>query len=286
MADDTTGEYGGFWIRLLAYVADCAILLLAMLLLGAVFGMTGLTKLGGIVLFVLQLLYWPVMQASARQATFGKAMLGLKVLGPDGGRLSFLRSLARELAKIASALVFMLGFVMAAFTGRKQALHDLLASTTVVRAGPAHVAGALVVSVVGLVGPMIAIPLLGIGLFAGMFGFAMKDLESQMRQEMQKSIQSQAPTRAPFQPAAPSAPQSSVPRAPIGQAVTGPDVRFDALYAAPLSGFDKPGTARIGPVILELSTVFPGSFWVKVYQPMPARGEAAGTNYHDAGSTF
>ena len=200
MADDSAA-YGGFWIRFLAYLADCAILFVVILPLSVVFGMTGLTGLGTAVILLLQILYWPVMQASARQATFGKAMLGLKVVGGDDERISFLRSLGRELAKIISTLVFMLGFVMAAFTGKKQALHDLIASTTVVRAGPARVGRAIGVSVVGLVVlPVVAITLFGAGLFAGMVGLDMQDMESQIREETKKPVQAEAPLRKPDPP--------------------------------------------------------------------------------------
>jgi uncharacterized RDD family membrane protein YckC len=207
MADKAVGEYGGFWIRFLAYLTDCAILFVVILALSVVFALTGLTGIGTAVIILLQLLYWPLMQASARQATFGKSMLGLKVAGSEDNRISFLRSLGRELAKIISAFVFMLGFVMAAFTGKKQALHDLIASTTVQRSGPAHVGRAIAVTVVGLVGPVIAIPILGVGLFAGMLGMGTQDMESQMRQEMQKSMQAEAPARKTAPPTA-AAPQA------------------------------------------------------------------------------
>jgi len=45
------------------------------------------------------------------------------------------QTLVRTLAKIPSALIFLIGFIMAAFTERKQTLHDLIAGTLVVRAG-------------------------------------------------------------------------------------------------------------------------------------------------------
>src|SRR5262245_31230376 len=200
MASKEEGEYGGFWIRFLAYLADSAILFVAIVVLAALFGLTGMVLLGNIVIFLVQVLYWPVMQASARQATFGKAMLGLKVVDAEGQRLSFLRSLGRELSKILSALLFMIGFLMAAFTAKKQGLHDLIASTTVVRAGEGSVGKAIAVSAAGFVVPIIVIAVLGASLFAGFVGDGIDS--EQMRKEMEKAAKASAPPPKPVAPPA------------------------------------------------------------------------------------
>lgn len=178
MAERGMTQYGGFWIRFLALLADSAILfLVSALIIGAAATALGLEGAGVAVwvAWLIALLYWPVMQASARQATFGKAMLGLKVTGYDGNRISFLRSLGRELAKILSGMVFMVGFIMAAFTGRKQGLHDLVASTYVVRDAPASVVRALAVTVAGFALPMVLIPMLGGGGVMSMMTAMMAD---------------------------------------------------------------------------------------------------------------
>ena len=52
-----------------------------------------------------------------------------------GHRISFLQSLGRNLAKMLSTMILLIGFIMAAFTGKKQALHDMLASTLVINSG-------------------------------------------------------------------------------------------------------------------------------------------------------
>ena len=49
----------------------------------------------------------------------------------------FWQALGRSLAKILSALTLFIGYIMAAFTKRKQALHDKIASTLVVKRGSA-----------------------------------------------------------------------------------------------------------------------------------------------------
>jgi uncharacterized RDD family membrane protein YckC len=77
--------------------------------------------------------YWAGMESSAWQATLGKRLLGIKVVDGQGRRIGFGRATGRYFAKLVSSLVpFFLGFFMADYTTRKQALHDLIASTFVV----------------------------------------------------------------------------------------------------------------------------------------------------------
>jgi len=78
-------------------------------------------------------LYAALMESSARQATVGKMMIGVVVTDTDGNRLSFGRASARYFAKFVSGITLMIGFIMAAFTKRKQALHDIMAGTLVIR---------------------------------------------------------------------------------------------------------------------------------------------------------
>jgi uncharacterized RDD family membrane protein YckC len=163
MSEPTGTQYGGFWVRLIALLADSAIVFLfsALLIAGAAMAL-GPEMLMPVMLavWIAGALYWPVMHASRRQATFGKSIVGLKVTRFDGRRITILRSLWREIAKAFSAAVVMLGYIMAAFTPRKQALHALMSATYVVREGPARVIPALAVVVAGFalpvfVGPMI-----------------------------------------------------------------------------------------------------------------------------------
>jgi uncharacterized RDD family membrane protein YckC len=82
---------------------------------------------------VLQWLYFALMESSAHQATLGKMALGIIVTDMQGQRLTFGRATGRFFAKILSGCMIYIGFIMAAFTERKQALHDMIASTLVVR---------------------------------------------------------------------------------------------------------------------------------------------------------
>jgi uncharacterized RDD family membrane protein YckC/type II secretory pathway pseudopilin PulG len=77
-------------------------------------------------------LYYSLMESSAAQATVGKMALGIKVVDERGARLSWPHAIARWFAAGLSYLTFYIGFLVAAFTERKQALHDLVAKTLVV----------------------------------------------------------------------------------------------------------------------------------------------------------
>jgi uncharacterized RDD family membrane protein YckC len=72
------------------------------------------------------------MLSSEWQATVGKRAMSIAVTGMDGGRISFARATGRHFAKWISACLLGVGFIMAAFTAKKQALHDLIAETLVV----------------------------------------------------------------------------------------------------------------------------------------------------------
>jgi uncharacterized RDD family membrane protein YckC len=138
MADAQGSTYGGFWIRALALFTDSAILFVASMILmaaSAFLGPGGAT-IGSAAVTLGYLPYFPVMHASARQATIGKQLLGLQVAHAQSGeRISFLRALGRALGQIVSGAVFGMGYAIAAFTARKQALHDLIALTVVLRTG-------------------------------------------------------------------------------------------------------------------------------------------------------
>jgi uncharacterized RDD family membrane protein YckC len=206
-----SGDYAGFWLRVLAVFADGGMLFFASFIIIVVTSFAGEmgSMIGGVLILLLQLLYWPVMHASARQATFGKAMVGIQVTHVDGDRISMLRSFGRELAKLISALPLGIGFLIAAFTRRKQALHDMIASTLVVRDGDAHIARAIVVTVLGYAVPMIAIPLLGIAVFSGMAAGFLGDMAGDMKKPPAVAAKPAAP-----KPAAPAAPKPAAPPAP------------------------------------------------------------------------
>ncbi len=141
-------RYGGFWIRFVAFVIDSCVLIIAFLPLRIVFGISFLgmgrpmygVPFFGIIFFasifrlVVNWLYFAGLESSPWQATLGKLVLGLKVVDLEGRRISFGQATGRFFGKILSAMIFCIGFIMAGFTARKQALHDMLAGTYVLHA--------------------------------------------------------------------------------------------------------------------------------------------------------
>jgi len=81
---------------------------------------------------VVSWIYYAGFESSSFKATPGKLVLGMEVTDLNGQRISFLRATGRYFAKIISGLILFIGFIMAAFTEKKQALHDIIAGCLVV----------------------------------------------------------------------------------------------------------------------------------------------------------
>jgi uncharacterized RDD family membrane protein YckC len=133
----------GFWRRCAAYTIDYFVTFVASYVvglvagfgLGASQGMSGVIAapmVGGLLGLVVGWLYFALQESSAAQATLGKRALGIKVTDANGRRIGFGRATGRFFGKILSGLVFAVGFMLAGWTERKQALHDFLAGTLVV----------------------------------------------------------------------------------------------------------------------------------------------------------
>lgn len=136
--------YAGFWKRFGAYVLDTIILTVVYYLVLFVFSLVGLGigavsgnewLMGVGVLFAALLsiplywLYFALFESSKWQATPGKLALGIIVVGPNQQRISFLRATGRYFSKILSGMIFCIGYIMAGFTSKKQALHDMICET-------------------------------------------------------------------------------------------------------------------------------------------------------------
>ena len=132
-------EYAGFWIRGWALMIDAVIvgtfaLLIAMWLKFASAESVGPVALAPILQTLLVWIYMPALWFSPMQATAGQRICRLRVVDAmDGGRITFMRGLLRVLGMILSGLILGIGFLMAAFTERKRALHDIIAGTCVVK---------------------------------------------------------------------------------------------------------------------------------------------------------
>lgn len=155
-------KYAGFWLRFVAYLIDYIIIYCAQaFIVVPVLGIVGINfasqaaASGGdlnegdiiamvatiiaaasavaLMIFVLQVLYFSFMESSKYQGTVGKMALGLIVTDANGGKLDFTKALIRNLGKIVSSMILFIGYIMAGFTEKKQALHDMIASTLVVK---------------------------------------------------------------------------------------------------------------------------------------------------------
>jgi uncharacterized RDD family membrane protein YckC len=87
--------------------------------------------LGNLVGILITWLYFTISESSPWQATLGKKLLGLKVADEAGNRIGFGKANGRYWSKILSALILCIGFIMVAFTEKKQGLHDKIAGTLV-----------------------------------------------------------------------------------------------------------------------------------------------------------
>ena len=93
----------------------------------------GLAIITGILATAINWLYYALMESSKYQATLGKMAVGARVTDLEGNRISFARATGRYFAKIISGMILMIGYIMAGFTEKKQALHDMIANTLVIK---------------------------------------------------------------------------------------------------------------------------------------------------------
>ncbi len=153
--------YAGFWKRFAAYLIDSIILGVASWIIilpvlgligfsassmeysedmmmdeeaasGMAAAIIGASMMLWLVIGAAAWLYFALMESSAKQATLGKMALGIIVTDVNGNRLSFGRATGRYFGKIISGMILMIGYIMAAFTEKKQALHDMIAGCLVV----------------------------------------------------------------------------------------------------------------------------------------------------------
>jgi len=153
--------FAGFWLRFVAYLLDSVIIGFAVMVLFVPFFflMGGLAMLEtlprghgervdpaqfmaflGLILTLVALgsvakwLYFAYLESGEKQGTWGKQALGLYVTDLAGQRITFGRATGRFFAKFVTGLIPLgIGFIMAGFTERRQALHDMIASTLVLR---------------------------------------------------------------------------------------------------------------------------------------------------------
>lgn len=129
--------YGGFWERFVAALIDGILIgaiqfAFSYFVLGSSFFDTDNYSSSGIGLLI-GLVYHTYFISSDKQATLGKQAMGLKVITTHGERLTPLNAAGRFFATYLSLFILLIGYIMAAFDSKKQALHDRLANTYVIR---------------------------------------------------------------------------------------------------------------------------------------------------------
>lgn len=138
-------RYAGFWRRVAAWAIDS--LIYTVILIPVVVVTLMVASPAGqepgpafmaanyLISWGLGWLYYALQHSSVHQATFGKRALGIKVVSLQGERISFARATGRYFAYLVASFTLCIGLVMAAFTKRRQALHDIMAGTLVVSRG-------------------------------------------------------------------------------------------------------------------------------------------------------
>jgi len=98
---------------------------------GMVAAIMGAGLLMQVVSLALQVGYFTYMESSERQATIGKSAMGLIVADENGNRLDTQKALIRNISRLVSGFICLIGYLMAFFTKKKQKLHDIIAKTNV-----------------------------------------------------------------------------------------------------------------------------------------------------------
>jgi uncharacterized RDD family membrane protein YckC len=131
-------KYAGFWRRFAACIIDIAVLWVVAIVVAAIFHpwvgpWRDIDVLPAVLFWIVgPWLYWTLMESSPARATLGKMALGIIVTDIQGNRVSFGRASGRYWARIISSLLLCIGYFMAGFTLKKQALHDIIADCLVV----------------------------------------------------------------------------------------------------------------------------------------------------------
>ncbi|MEH7514257.1 RDD family protein [Gottfriedia acidiceleris] len=135
-------NYTGFWLRFAAYALDFVFIGVPLYILAVIVSLyiydntlitdEEFTNYFKLVSIIVVWGYFAIFESSSHQATLGKRIIGLKVTDQKGEKISFGRASGRHFAKIISSILF-IGFIVAGFTKKKQALHDLIVSTLVVK---------------------------------------------------------------------------------------------------------------------------------------------------------
>ena len=255
--------YAGFWQRFVAVLIDSSVISFAGAIIIAIIFFVSHSGASQsfipLVVGCIGLLYQALLESSSWQGTIGKKLIGLVVTDINGNRISFLRALGRNLAKFVSYIILLIGFIMAAFTKKKQALHDMMAGTLVVKKQPAKVGAALLV----LFGPSILAGIIGFYLVTTLLlsaGFAAQTAMNNANQE--NSMVSDSVANQPNTPDQPTTAPETTSTLPA----TGYAAAFAKVSAPTISDVNADSSDysnSVGPVLAHFSpSDLSGDFFV------------------------
>ncbi len=155
-------KYAGFWLRVAAYLIDSLVMSAGGLLIAIpviigivgfavglegvdnpedflesgrwmyVGGIIGLILLASLLGMVMGWLYYALMESSKYGGTLGKIAVGIKVVDMNGNKVTFGKATGRYFSRIVTNMTLFVGYIMAGFTEKKQALHDIIAGCLVI----------------------------------------------------------------------------------------------------------------------------------------------------------
>lgn len=142
--------YAGFWRRFVAALIDGLLLQIVGYFIASAVGYSMFNRTVSygdpfdmfftaayvqytLITTVINWLYFALQESGSAQATLGKRAMGVRVVGAQGQRISFLNATGRYFGKIVSTIILFIGFIMVAWDSRKQALHDKMANTFVIK---------------------------------------------------------------------------------------------------------------------------------------------------------
>jgi uncharacterized RDD family membrane protein YckC len=127
--DSSEIKYAGFWIRVVAMIIDSLVFLVPGYFIDRFSG-----DYATAVYLVAWCFYEAFFLASSWQATIGKRVMGIKVVGEDGEKISIGRAIGRTVAQFFSVIIICIGYFMVGWNKKKRGLHDMIAATYVIKA--------------------------------------------------------------------------------------------------------------------------------------------------------
>lgn len=168
-------KYAGFWIRWVANFIDGIVIGIPIFIVAFAIGFSSIitsgaedeksTGLNLMIRVVGAMIGWTyfILMTNKYQATLGKMAVGIKVISDKSENLSLGQIMLREtVGKFLSIITLYIGYMMAGFTERKQALHDKFAGTLVIYKNPDSKAKGWVFAVIIIAIVLFFIAIIGI----------------------------------------------------------------------------------------------------------------------------